>query len=413
MLCWFAYVSAYLCRTNLSIVLPSIKDTFEWNNALVGLIGTAFFWCYAVGQLINGTIGDKVNPRYFIPIGLIGASIINFLIGIFPNLYFIIIVWSINGFLLSTIWGPIIRITAAWFPTKERTKVAVGLNLSMMGGYILSWGLVGVIINYTSWRWGFFLPACFTSSYAIIFLVFMRAKPKEVGCEDYSKSVAKKDNKDSSLNLEVNQANHFSLFQLIIKERLWLIAIACVAQGVIKEGIALWTPTFLKDNYDVTQTQISLISTLVPLVGIVGIFLAGWLNTRYKERERKPLIILLIMAIISCFTLYCVIGNNIYLDVILLSLSSAIMYGVNMLLLTMVPLGYARYNKASSVTGFLDFCSYLGAGLSGVLTGFIVDLLGWSIIMILWVVLALIGIVAVSRAFSKKRSRWNALYRNA
>lgn len=407
-----AYVSAYLCRTNLSIVLPSMKDTFEWNNALVGLIGTAFFWCYAVGQLINGSIGDKVNPRYFIPIGLIGSSIINFLIGIFPNIYFILIVWSINGFLLSTIWGPIIRITAAWFPTKERTKVAVGLNLSMMGGYLLSWGLVGVIINYTSWRWGFFLPALFTFCYAIIFLVFMRAKPREVGGEDYSQSIVNKESIECNQSLKENQMDNLSLFQLIKKERLWLIAIACISQGVIKEGIALWTPTFLKDNYHVSQTQISLVSTFVPLVGIAGIFLAGWLNARYKERERKPLTILLIMAIISCFTLYYVIGNNIYLDVILLSLSSAIMYGINMLLLTMVPLSYARYNKASGVTGFLDFCSYLGAGLSGVLTGFIVDLFGWSIIMVFWSILAFIGIIAVSRGFSKKDRSRNELCRN-
>lgn len=398
-MCWMAYACVYLCRSNLSIVLPIMKDIYGWNNAVAGTIGSAFFWAYAIGQLINGWVGDKQNPRYFIPMGLLGSAIINLLIGFFHNIYFIIAVWALNGFLLAMVWGPIVKITAAWFPPKRRTKVAVGLALSMIGGYILAWGLVGVIINYTSWEWGFFLPGIFTLIYAVVFMIFMRANPTEVGYTDYSGI-----GQDKTAG-KISEKNSISLVQLIKREKLLFIALACVAQGVIKDGITLWTPTILSDSYGLSQSVVSIVSTVVPLVSIGGIFLAGWLNTKYKEREKRPLLILLALTASCCLVLLVVSGKNMYADVLLLSFSSALMYGANMLLLTMIPLNFAKYGKASGVTGFLDFCAYMGAGLSGFVTGWIVDMFGWSMVAGVWAVLAVVGILGTLAGYQRNHQQ--------
>lgn len=396
-LCWLAYASAYLCRTNLAIVLPLMKAEFHWNNAMVGLFGSAFFWAYAIGQLINGWIGDKINPKYFIATGLLGTASINLFVGIFHQVYFMLIVWALNGFVLATLWGPIVRISAAWFPPSRRTKLAVGLALSMIGGYVLSWGLVGVVIQYTSWEWGFFVPAAFTGLYALLFLRKMVATPKSLGFEDYSHG-------EENAPQETVAVEVISLPSLIIEERLWLIAVTCVVQGIIKEGITLWTPSFLSDQYHLRQSAVSLMATIVPLVSIMGIFLAGWLNVKWQGKEKKPLVILLGMTMISCFFLYVMIGRFIILDIILLGSISALLYGANMLLLTMIPLRYAKYQKASGVTGFLDFSVYLGAGLSGFLTGWLIDGVGWSMMTLLWAGISLVGIVGVLWAYKKPHS---------
>lgn len=396
-LCWLAYASAYLCRTNLAIVLPLMKTAFHWNNAMVGLFGSAFFWAYAIGQLINGWIGDKINPKYFIATGLIGTASINLLIGIYHQLYFMLIIWALNGFVLAMLWGPIVRISAAWFPPSKRTKLAIGLALSMIGGYVLSWGLVGVVIQYTSWEWGFFVPAAFTGLYALLFLRKMVATPKTLGFEDYSHG----EEDSSQVKMVINT---ISLPRLIVDERLWLVAVACMVQGVIKEGITLWTPSFLSDQYHLTQSTVSLVATIVPLVSVMGIFLAGWLNEKWQGKEKKPLVFLLMMTMFCCLVLYAMIGQFIALDIILLGSISALLYGVNMLLLTMIPLRYAKYQKASGVTGFLDFSVYLGAGLSGFLTGWLIDGVGWSMITLLWAGISMIGILGVLSAYKKSRS---------
>lgn len=74
------------------------------------------------------------------------------------------------------------------------------------------------------------------------------------------------------------------------------------------------------------------------------------------------------------------------------------MYGANMLLLSVIPMGFHQHNKASTVAGFFYFTSYMGAGLAGIMTGFIVDRWDWNGILILWVAVATIGITAIAKS---------------
>lgn len=74
-LAWVAYAAYYLGRVNLAIALPAIQSELGLTAAQVGLFGTLFFWVYAVGQLVNGRLGDRFSPRRFVLIGLWGFVI--------------------------------------------------------------------------------------------------------------------------------------------------------------------------------------------------------------------------------------------------------------------------------------------------------------------------------------------------
>lgn len=72
------------------------------------------------------------------------------------------------------------------------------------------------------------------------------------------------------------------------------------------------------------------------------------------------------------------------------------MFGANTMLLGVIPMNFAKYNKTSSVAGFLDFfCSYLAAGFAAFITGAIVDNVGWNGVMIFWIVCSVVGIFAL------------------
>jgi len=398
-LCWAAYASAYLCRTNLSIALPDMMESFRWSKTSVGLIGSAFFWAYAIGQLINGYIGDKVQTRKFIFFGLGTASLINIVVGFSSNLWLVIILWAANGFLLSTLWGPIVKTISVWFSSSQRNNVAIGMSMSMIGGYLLSWGLVGIIVAFTSWSWAFWIPGIITLSFSILWVLKMRNHPSEVGLEAPD-PVCVNSKETAAENTEAP-----SLVKIIVESQLYLVAIACIAQGVIKDGITLWTPSFLQDSFQLGQQSVAVFSLIVPLVSILGIVLAGWLNKLFKENEKVPIMFLLFFTSLFCILLFYFSGKNMYIDILLLSLSSALMYGANTLLLTIIPLKFSRYNKVSGIAGFLDFCSYLGAGFSGFLTGSIVDGAGWKYMMLLWAILAILGIGSMALLHTCKRPK--------
>lgn len=396
-LCWAAYASAYLCRTNLSIALPKMLEDFSWNKASAGLIGSAFFWAYAIGQLVNGYMGDRIQTRRFIFLGLGMSSIVNISIGFSQSFLTVLLLWMVNGFLLSMLWGPIVKCISVWFSRSQRNRVAMGMSMSMIGGYLLSWGVVGAIVSVTSWSWAFWIPGIVTIGYSVIWVVNMKNHPREVGLEVQDSAEA------GDAVPAAAERGSVSLFHIIRESKLYLVAIACVAQGVIKDGITLWTPSFLQDVFHLSQEKTAFFSVIVPLVSILGIVIAGWLNKTFKEKEKVPVMLLLACTAVFCIIMFYFSGVHLYLDILLLSLSSSLMYGANTLLLTIVPLNFSRFNKVSGIAGFLDFCSYMGAALSGFLTGFIVDSAGWKYMMVMWAALAFLGIISILASYLKKK----------
>ncbi|OQY34425.1 MAG: hypothetical protein B6241_04810 [Spirochaetaceae bacterium 4572_59] len=383
---WFAYASAYLVRTNISIALPQMAKSLEWNNTTIGIVGSIFFWMYALGQLINGHLGDKVNSKLFIFTGLCVSSLLNIIVGFSQNFFLITILWALNGFFLSMLWGPMVKTFSYWFSKEKQTKIAVGISTSMIGGYLISWGVVGVIMYYTSWQYAFWIPGAIVLIYSFIWLINMKNHPEDVGLVSPNHYQRKVEGQNGAI----------SLIKIIKDTKLWLIAIACIAQGVIKDGITLWGPTFLLQTQDLDPKIIMVLSLFIPFLSLLGIFFAGWLNEKLGFQEKRTIKYLIMGAIFNTFILYLYSSVNVYVSTLAISFAAAFMYGANSLLLTIIPLKYLKYHKVSAVAGFLDFSSYMGAALTGVLTGFMVDKFGWTSIFLLWSVFAVSGIVSIA-----------------
>ena len=58
---WFVYAASYFIRTCYAASIAPIVDEGVFSKGEIGLIGTAFFICYGIGQLISGLIGDRVQ----------------------------------------------------------------------------------------------------------------------------------------------------------------------------------------------------------------------------------------------------------------------------------------------------------------------------------------------------------------
>src|SRR3954468_20821157 len=62
-------------RNILVAVLPDLKAEFSLSNSQLALLGSVFFWIYAVGAFVAGRIGDSVRRTRVILAGLIFWSL--------------------------------------------------------------------------------------------------------------------------------------------------------------------------------------------------------------------------------------------------------------------------------------------------------------------------------------------------
>lgn len=68
--CYLSYTAVYIARMNLSVASVKITESGIATTAEIGVLGTAFAVIYAVGRLINGRLGDKIEPKLLISSGL-------------------------------------------------------------------------------------------------------------------------------------------------------------------------------------------------------------------------------------------------------------------------------------------------------------------------------------------------------
>ena len=133
-LCSVAYFAVYIARNVLGAVAPQMQEQ-GFTEAFIGTISSTYFILYAVGQLINGMIGDRIKARYMISFGLLLAGITNF---VFPyiakNQIGVNIVYGMTGFFLAMIYGPMTKVVSENTEYKYATRCGLGYTLASFLG---------------------------------------------------------------------------------------------------------------------------------------------------------------------------------------------------------------------------------------------------------------------------------------
>ena len=176
---WITYAAYYLGRVNISTAMPDMQASLDFTKSQVGLISTGFFWAYALGQLINGQLGDRISPRRFVLIGMLVSALINLIFAGLSTWSVMVVLWTINGYMQATGWGPIVRTLANWLTTAQRRKVGTVFGSCFVAGNALTWLLTGWLVANFGWRSAFWLPAVLLIFLALTWYVVMRDTPEE------------------------------------------------------------------------------------------------------------------------------------------------------------------------------------------------------------------------------------------
>src|SRR6188508_2191328 len=82
------YAAYYLVRNNLALAIPDIlKDYPQHSKADLGWALTALSISYGVSKFLMGSVSDRANPKYFLPLGLFLSSAVMFVSGTAKAMY--------------------------------------------------------------------------------------------------------------------------------------------------------------------------------------------------------------------------------------------------------------------------------------------------------------------------------------
>lgn len=147
---FLSYILVYFHRLCPAVIALDLQETFGVGGALLGVLGSAYFYPYALMQLPVGLLADSWGPRRTVPAFFLLAAAGSVLMGLAPNLGAAILGRVLVGIGVATVFTCNFKILAEWFPPK-RFAVMGGMFMLMGGVGALS---AGVPLAWASGLWG-------------------------------------------------------------------------------------------------------------------------------------------------------------------------------------------------------------------------------------------------------------------
>lgn len=384
-LCSVSYLAVYVARNILSAVSPQMIETGNFTNEYIGSASSIYFIFYAVGQLINGAIGDKIKARYMISFGLILAGVTNV---IFPYMSgspaTARFVYGMTGFFLSMIYGPMTKVVAENTEPIYATRCSLGYTFASFLGSPFA----GVLAALLTWQ------SVFRVSSIILFVMgtvsfILFGHYEKIGIVKYNQYAKPEKQKGGSV-------------KVLIQHRIIKFVFVAVITGVVRTTVVFWMPTYIAQYLGFSAEEAASIFTVATLAISMTAFIAVFLYERLGRDMDKTILVVFTTSAIFFLLVYLVkqpVLNIIFLVIAIMASNSAA---------TML---WSRYcpslrdtGMVSSATGFLDFMSYMSASISSTLFANAVAVIGWGNLILVWLGLLIFGIV-VALPYEKIRGK--------
>lgn len=388
LLVWCSYTVMYITKYSYSICMSDMMASGLFEQSFGGIIGTAMLACYGFGQLLNGWLGDKISPKYMIGVGLLGTCVTDICMGCVNNKWLFLIFWGITGVFCSMLWAPVTRCMAEWLPDSFRPKASVWISATIPVGTIAAYGIGGLALKTISYKAVFFIASSCSLVMALIWFSAIAGMKGYIAKAE--QALVKLDGKKSA---GIERISIKKLVSLIFVTGTVVAAFSVIFNGVLKDGVTMWLPAYLADFFGISSSAASTLLMILPIINLAGAFTAVQLNVRAFKNEFTTTAVMFGAALSGILLLFFVGKYNAVFAVLFISIATSSMLGANTMLLTFIPMNFNKVGRTSTLTGFLDACSYLASAVSGITIGVISENSGWNATVLSWSAVAAIGLI--------------------
>ncbi len=372
---WIIYAAAYYGRACYSSAIAAIISDGVYTKAQIGLVGTAFFICYGVGQIVSGIAGDRVNPFSMVLTGIAGSGACCLMMAFSGSIAAMAVIWGINGIFQSMLWAPLLRIFSQTINKRLREKAVLNIALSLPVGTVCAYLSSTLIIKYSSWS------NIFICGGVVIFIAFL------IGtfCFAYSSGSVTKMNES---NDKIPSGSKGNFTGLLISSGLIIILVPSFLHGMMRDGITNWVPTMITEEYGIMPSFSVFLTIALPVFNAFGAYIITPLYKKLKCNEMKTAGICALLALIPMSLLLFIGKLPVIIAVVLLAVTTMSMYSLNYLIISRVPVKFAKSGYTSTVTGLLNSFAYIGCAVSSYGFGAVSQKSGWTAVIVIWIIAA-------------------------
>lgn len=283
----------YIDRQCLALLAPQITRELNISNQEYSYIGVALLLSYAISQTVSGRLYDRVGTRkgFAASIVLWSASAVAHAMAI--GLKSLMALQSLLGLGEAGNWPGAAKVSAEWFPVRERALAMAIFNSGAAFGAVIAPPLV-VWLNFVlGWRATFVI----TGAIGFVWLLFWW-RLYRVPAEHPSITTEERDLILAGQQVSVSSPQEtLSVKRLLRCRQVWAVVLGRLCVDPVWWLFVIWLPKYLADARGFDMKAIGL-SAWVPylfagLGSLTGGALAGRLIKRgwSVNRSRKAIIV--------------------------------------------------------------------------------------------------------------------------
>ena len=389
-LLFFAATINYVDRQVIGILKPTLQAEFGWSEIDYADIIFAFQLAYAAGFLVAGRMMDRLGARLGFTIAIViwslaamahaEATMFGPAAATALSVVGLSYTASVAGFMVARFalgigeagnFPAAIKVTAEWFPKRERALATGIFNSGTNVGAIATPLVVPWITLTWGWYWAFIVTGLLGFIWLAFWLPLYHRPEEHPTLSGAELAHIRSDPPDLPVQIKWKR--------LLPHRQTWAFMIGKFMTDPIWWLYLFWIPDFFNRNHGIDLKTIGPPLVAIYLVADVGSVGGGWLSSMLIKRgwtvnaARKLAMLVCALAVVPM--VFASGATNLWVAVALVSIAAAAHQGWSANLFTLVSDMFPR-KAVGSVVGLGGMAGAVGGMLIAKLTGYILDATG-------------------------------------
>lgn len=253
----------YLDRGSLSVAAPVMKTEFGLSPSQLGWLLSAFFWSYALFQLVAGWLVDRYDVKWVYAAGFFVWSLATAATGMLTAFSAILIARLFLGVGESVTYPAISRIVVKNFPEGQRGTVNSLIDAGCKVGPAVSTLLGGLLVDHFGWRALFLVLGLGGLLWLLPWILLV---PSEAGTQGGKTEAGP------------------SFSDILQRREAWGTSLGMFTLGYVWYFLLTWLPMYLVQERGFSMSRMAVMGSL-PFWAMAGATMsAGWASDQWIKR---------------------------------------------------------------------------------------------------------------------------------
>ncbi len=282
---WLIYFLNHADRMVLPSVFPLLKNELGLTDTQLGLLGSSFFWVYALLVPIAGSLGDVMSRKKLVVLALLLWSSATASSGLASGFALLFVFRALTG-TGEAFYYPAANSMISDFHGQKTRSLAMGIHqTSVYFGTVASATVAGYIGQTWGWRWAFL--GFGLSGIVVALIAWFTLHEPERGASDREELQTAPQTVPAALPLGERIKETFGTPTAIV------LMIAFLGMILNNAAYLTWTPTLLFEKFRLSLAEAGFHATFWHHLGaMAGVLAGGRVADRLsaKSRMSRPLV---------------------------------------------------------------------------------------------------------------------------